>query len=366
MSERINDKQIGRLLLGYTVGGTILTLPSVTARAFATAGWYMLIVFGLIFIGGGWLTARLVQKFPDETLAEFAPRLLGKPLGIALNIILILIFLVMVPFETRLMVEITNIAILPHAPSWFITGFFLLTVVYAVAKGLDTFVQVNEILIVTSIVIGAAVVLMGWQNFNKIHLLPFFYLEDFDLKHPEIFFGPGLAFFGYPILFYLAPFLRDAKKMVKPTVRSLVFITLLYSFFTLTVIGVFGVRETVNQGWPALELAKSVNFPGIFLERLDLVLILAWIPALYTTAAASFFFGVVGLVRLLKLRKSTSWLIWGLAVLFYYLSGALTNYFEWNRLANSLGYIGVGISLLYPLLLWFAYLWRPQKREGTP
>lgn len=361
--ETLSEKQVGRLLVGITVGGTILTLPSVAAKAFGTAAWWVLIGFGLVFIIGGWLTARLVEKFPDETLVEFGPRLLGKPLGIVLNLFLILVFFSIVPLVTRLMVEITNIAVLPFGPSWFISGFFLLAVVYGVAKGLDTFVQVNEILVFISIAIGATVVLLGWQNFNKVHLLPLFYVKEFNLKNPSLFLGPALAFFGYPILFYLAPYIRGSGKITGQTVRSLVFVTILYSFFTLTVLGVFGVQETINQGWPALELAKSVNMPGIFLERLDLVLILSWIPALYTTAAASFFFGVLGLVRTFKLQKYASWFIWSLAIIFFFASGRLTNYFVWNKVAVYIGLVGMTVSLVYPLLLWFAYLLRPRAAE---
>ena len=356
-------KQVGRLVLGYTVGGTILALPTVTTRAFGTSAWWLLLIYGLVFTLGGWLTARLATKFPDETFIEFGAKILGTPLSWALNLFLILVFLAVVPLETRLMVEIATIAVLPHAPSWFISGFFLLVVTYSIVKGLDTFAQVNEFLIIASILIGAAVVILGWQNADLIHMLPLVNLRDFRLQ-PDLILVPSFAFFGYPILLYLAPFLKDPKKMTVYTVRTLVFISLLFGFFTFTVLSVFGAKETLNQGWPALELAKSINIPGIFIERLDLVLILSWIPAIFTTAAVSFFFGVLGIIRLFKLKNASA-VIWTLSIVFFFASGRLTNFFMWNRFSIYLSYAGIILSLGLPLFLWVAYLIRPNPKSNA-
>ncbi|HOQ23984.1 MAG TPA: endospore germination permease [Bacillota bacterium] len=365
MSRRVlSAKQVGRLVVGHTVGAAILTLPNVAVRAFGSSAWWVLFVLGLFFTVGAWFTAVLVRRFPEETLVEFAPKLLGRPLGFILNLLLILMLLSIVPIEVRAMLEITNISILPLGPAWFISGIFLLAVAYGVSKGLDTFAQVNEILIGLALIIGATVVVLGWQNFDSIHLYPLFHPKDFRWQ-PMLLIGPSMAFFGYPIIYYLAPFLKDPDRLVGSATRSMFFITLLFSFFTLTIQGVFGDKETLNQSWPALELAKSIHLPGIFIERMDLVLILAWIPAIYTTASASMFFGILALVRLFKLR-STSLVIWGLAAIFYWLSGLLTNYFEWTKWSGYLGFLGLFISILLPLVLWLAYLMRPGADQAEP
>lgn len=365
MSNRVlSSKQVGRLIVGYTVGAAILSLPNVAVRVFGVSAWWALIIIGLIFSAGAWLTARLVRKFPDETLVEFAPKLVGSPLAWLFNLIIVSMFLGIVPIEVRAMVEITNISILPYAPAWFISGSFLLAVVYGVVKGLDTFTQVNEILIGIALIIGAGVVILGWQNFDSIHLYPLFHAGEFSIQ-PWLLAGASFPFFGFPIIYYLAPFLKDTEKIAESTIRSTLVVTILFSFFTLTVLGVFGDKETMSQGWPALELAKSINLPGVFIERMDLVLIMAWIPAIYTTATASFFFGVVGLLRLFKLKRASP-IIWGLAVVFYWVSGQLTNYFQWIRWSNYLAIVGLFISFILPILLWLAYLMRPNANKAKP
>lgn len=364
-SRVISTKQVGRLLLGYTLGASLLVMPSGMARIFGPGAWLVTLTFGMIFVVGGWLTARLVEKYPEETIVEFGPKLLGKILGFIFNIILALFFLSVVPYQTRAMVELVNIAIIPNGPAWFISAFFLFTVVYGVIKGLDTFVQMNEFLIIISVIIGIAVVLLGWENINVVHLLPLFYYRDLHMKSTIDILALSFSFFGYPIIFYIAPFLKKPGKMTGFTVRTLIFITIIYSFLVLTVVGVFGVKEAGSQGWPVLELAKSIHLPGSILERMDLVIILSWIPAIYTTATGSLFFGVEGLARMFHLKKRSS-LAWSLALVFFFVSSMIGNYFQWVRWGNLMAIAGLLLSLILPILLWLAYLIRPGRRGDSP
>lgn len=357
----IANKQVTRLLLGYTLGSSLLIMPSGMAKSFGESAWLFVIGYGLLFTFGAWLTARLAEKYPDETLVEFGPRLLGKVLSFLLNLGLSLYLLALVPFQTRAMVELTNIAVVPLGPGWFIAGFFLLAVMYGVIKGLDTFVQLNELLIGLAMLIGMFVIVLGWQNFSLLHLFPVFNINEIKLV-PLQWVALTSAFMGYPILFFITPFIRKPAGIAGRAVRTMLFITFIYSFLVLTVIGVFGAKETMNQGWPVLELAKSVNLSGILLERLDLVLLLAWIPAVYTSTIGSLFFGVEGISRLFKIRWKSP-LVWILTAVLFLAANSITNYFHWIRIGNYLAISGVFFSLAVPLLLWTAYLFRGKTRS---
>lgn len=358
----ISNKQVSRLLLGYTLGASLLIMPSKMAQSFGESAWLFVIGYGLIFTFGAWLTARLAEKYPDDTLVEFGPKLLGKTISFLINLGLSAYFLALVFFQTRAMVELANIAIIPFGPGWFIAGFFLLAVMYGVIKGLDTFVQLNELLIGLALFIGIVVCVLGWQNFKVLHLFPIFNIKQINLKSPMQLAALSSAFIGYPILFFITPFINKPSGITKRAVRTMFFITIIYSFLVLTVIGVFGAKETMNQGWPVLELAKSVNLSGILLERLDLVFLLAWIPAVYTSATVSFFFGVDGMSRLFKIRWRSP-LIWILTVLLFITTNLIANYFHWMRIGNYLAITGIFFSLAVPLLLWAAYLFRGKDRR---
>ena len=127
---------------------------------------------------------------------------------------------------------------------------------------------------------------------------------------------------------------------------------LLYTFLTVTTFGVFGRNEVAGQAWPGLELAKAVNFEVVILERLDMILIISWLSAIFTTCFLSYHFAVAGLSRLFNLR-SHSPLAWALAPVIYYLNTILTNYFAWNQWLSYLSVLALFVGVVFPVFLLF-------------
>src|SRR5687768_15157025 len=113
------------MIIGYNIGGGILTLPSLAAGIFGSSGWLLVLTLGLIYTGSAWIAARLAEKFPEETIVEYSPRLLGKLIGLLFNLILIAHLFLVIPIDVRILQELVNISLLPGAPTWFVSGSFL-------------------------------------------------------------------------------------------------------------------------------------------------------------------------------------------------------------------------------------------------
>lgn len=346
----LSSRQIILLILGITIGGGILILPGRCARVLGAGGWLLAPISGVIFIFGAWVTARLGRFFPDETVMEFSRRLLGRPLGILVSLVFILFFFLYVPVEIRILQELVNISILRRAPSWFVTGAFLLVLAYTASGDFDTMTQVNEFLIEVSIVVGLVVALLGWRYFDPVHVRPIFSGGKMELSTYWEEAGMILAYTGYPVVLMLYPFTRRPREVSRASVLALVMITLINTFFIVTVFGVFGYAETAGQAWPGLELAKAVNIEVVVLERLDLILIISWISAIFTTCFLAYFFAAFGLSRMLGLR-SHSYIPWALAPVVYYLSTILNNYFTWNKWLSYFSILAVLTGLVLPLFL---------------
>lgn len=338
------------MILGFTIGGAILTLPNRVAAVFGASGWFLVLIVGILFVTGGWLTARLSQGYPDETVIEFSQRLLGKPLGIIIGVGFTLFFFAIIPIEVRILQEVVNISILDGAPSWFVSGSFLLVMAYAASRNIDELAQVNELLIEIALVVGLGVTILAWQHFNPLHVMAFLEKEQIDLNKYREVLGTVYVYAGYPVVAMLLPFVREPKRVAGATILGTILITLIYTFFTFTVIGVFGYKETLSLAWPGLELAKSVNIEAAILERLDLIMIISWISAIFTTTALAFFFTALGVSKLLGLRRH-SLIVWVLFPVIYFLSTSLTNYFVWNNWSFYVALLALMISFVFPVLL---------------
>lgn len=346
----LDARQVTLIVLGFGIGGGILTLPSLAAEVFGASGWLIVLVLGLFHIGGAWIAGRLAEKFPEETIIEYSPRLLGKYLGLLFNLIYITGFLLVIPIEIRILQELVNISLLPDVPIWFVSGSFLLTIAYGASRKIDQIAQVNELLIEIAVLVGLFVVFLAMQHFKPLHLLPLFSKDQIHLDKVDILVGMAFSFASFPVISMVVPYLRNPRQTTLAVVKGNIIITLNYTVFTLIVLGVFGYQETTKLSWVALELAKSVNFEAVILERLDLVVLVSWISALYTTALLSGFVVSSGVKMMFKL-KNHAYVIWALVPLVYYLSAIFTNYFVWTRWSAYVAGIFVVISVFfYPLL----------------
>jgi spore germination protein (amino acid permease) len=297
---------------------------------------------------------------------EFSRRLLGRPLGFLAGLVVVLYFLLYIPVEIRILQELVNISILRHASSWFVSGTFLLVVAYATAADFETLTQVNEVLIEITMIVGLLVTLFGWRFFDPFHLQPVFNAEELNLAKFWEEAGMIVGFTGYPLLLLVFPFVRHPRTLPRAAVFAVTLVVLTYSFFIITTLGVFGRNELAGQAWPGLELAKAVNFEVVILERLDMILIVSWLGAIFTSCFLAYHFAVAGLSRLFNLR-SHSVLTWALAPVIYYLSTILTNYFAWNKWLSYLSILAVFVGVVLPLfLLLMAGLHRWLGSSGNP
>ncbi len=356
----IDARQVTLVVLGFGIGGGILTLPSLAAGVFGASGWLIVLVLGLFYTGGAWIAGRLAETFPEETIIEYSPRLLGKYLGFLFNLAYTTVFLLVIPIEIRILQELVNISLLPDAPIWFVSGSFLLAIAYGASRKIDQIAQVNELLIEIAIIVGLFAALAAIQNFEPLHLLPFLSKDQIHLDKVDELVGMTFSFASFPVISMVVPYLRIPRQTTSAVVKGNIFITLVYTVFTVIVLGVFGYRETTKLSWVALELAKSVNFEAVILERLDLVLLVSWISALYTTALLAGFVVSSSVKRMFKLKKH-AYVIWAVSPLVYYLSAIFTNYFVWTRWSVYVSALFVLISVFfYPLL----YLLSLRKGKG--
>lgn len=357
----LSPRQITLLILGFGVGGGILTLPSLAAEVLGASGWLLVLALGFLYTGSAWVVARLAVKFPEETIIEYSPRLLGKWLGLLFNLAFIIQIFLVTPINIRILQELVNISLLPGAPTWFVSGSYLLVLAYGASRQLDQIAQVNELLIEIALMVGFFVVLTTFQQFEPLHLLPVLSRDQINLDKIEQLVGMNFAFGSMQVVSMVVPYIRDPQQTAKATVKAALIITFTYTLFTVVALGVFGYKEAIELSWVGLELAKSVNFQAVILQRLDLILIVSWISALYTTGLTASFLTGTALGRLFRTRKATAF-IWGLVPVVYYLCTKLENYFVWSRASFYVALLSLVITFIgYPLL--YLLSWVKGKRH---
>ncbi|NLW56463.1 MAG: GerAB/ArcD/ProY family transporter [Firmicutes bacterium] len=360
----LSSRQVTLIIVGFTIGAGILTLPSAAAELMGASGWVWVLATGLLFTGAAWVAVKFAQQAPGETLVEYSQKLLGKPLGILYSLFFAAYFFSFLPVETRVLQELVNISLLPTAPTWFVSGSFIFVMAYGASRDIKQLAQVNELLIEIALLTGVFVVILAWQHFEPKNLMPFLAQDQLHLGNLKVGIGTAFAYAGFQSINLILPYIKQPQEAAKATLKALLTVVGVYTFFTISVIGVFGYKETMAIAWSGLELAKSVNLEAIILERLDLILLIAWLSAIYTTGLLTYYMAALTLSKIWRLPSHAP-IVWAMAPLIYYLSTLLKNYFTWNEWSFYISLLTLAISFVFtPLLYLLSLLKKRGERSG--
>lgn len=168
------------------------------------------------------------------------------------------------------------------------------------------------------------------------------------------------AISNFMVIAMLIPFMKNPKKCVKSGIWGYV-IGSLFFIMTITIaLAVFGPEEMKHLLWPTLILGQMVQIPGDVLSRVDAILLIAWIFAVFTTLFSYYFLYVRGVAELV--RSSKYRLISSLGFPFVFIVALLPkDIYEvyYYVLEVTLG--GLILTIIYPMCLLILAIIRKQR-----
>lgn len=342
----ISNKEIFFIVASMMMGVSILSLPRKLANVTnGVDGLLSILMAGIFFGFFGWLTSKVVSKFPRKTFREYTSDVLGKPIGTLLTLFLGLTFLLTVSFETRSLASIARLYMFNETPLEVISLIFLLVVNYAVAGSRVALIRLNLMFYPIIVVI---VLFVQFFNFGFVELenvKPILTTNFGDLVKGGYF--TSLAFVGYIVIFFYSALVKDTTNSPIATVLGMSVPLLLYLVIYFFAIGVFSAEVTRNIIYPTIEVAKEVEVPGEFFERFESIFFTIWIMTIFTTATLAYDCTINAFQSIFKKPKRISWVLL-LSPIIFIMSMFPQSIFELELLGVWLSYsgilYGVGIS----------------------
>jgi len=260
--------------------------------------WLSSALAGVFFYSAAYLMIRLAEQFPEETIGEYIPRLVGKKFGTIIFLVFITVLLVNIINCTIALTTLSSIFLFDRTPHEFLVIVLLLAVVYCAMQNWGTILRVIQILIFALPMLYIFYSLI-WLNFEPLNLLPLW---------PDNFIGilQGVAYHtdyyaGYESLLVLLPLANRGEISFARTVGwGFLVITLIYVFGGIVLIGSITAKTVELIHEPVIYGMKSVELPGTFIERLENYMIIFFIPVTYISMALSYFVVAEGCRKYLK------------------------------------------------------------------
>ncbi|GGI45533.1 germination protein BB [Paenibacillus marchantiophytorum] len=280
-NDRITTPQASVILANILLGVGILTLPRLLADKMKTPdGWITVIVGGLISFGFGLIMVKLCQRFPGKTFFEYSQFIMGKWVGRALNVGIIVYFALFAAYEIRDMSEIIKYLLLEQTPKEFTILVLMCVGVYLTSGGMNPIARMLELILPFTLVI----ILFSFSLSLR--------LFELDNLRPVLGMGLGPVLKGLPetwrsfagietMLFFTA-FMSRPEKAGKALLAGIGISVFIHVLTVITVLGGIPFEQVATLTWPTISIVRSYELTGFFLERYESLLIVVRLVQVFT------------------------------------------------------------------------------------
>jgi spore germination protein len=348
-NERISDISLFFLLSAAITEVGVLEMPRLFAESVGRDLWLVPLLMIPVLWLSLYLFCLLGKRFPDETVFEYAPRLLGRPLAQVLFVVLIAYWFLVTGRMMRDFADVVRLTMLSVTPAEVIIGSMLIASTYLVRKGLEPISRAATVIILITVPIGLSITMLSYVRTSPVMNM-----------RPVLAHGPwkvlregvrGVGLVEQLSAFLLCfPFLTKPDKAWRTSAVSVALTIILFANVTLSTLAVFGSVDLVNIRLPALSAVKTIEQPFIFIESLSSFYVATWIAQMFITIAFMLWLIATGMQRWLGRRDHVGLAAPALPII-YLIALSPANVAGLDKFIRWQESFGVFIHLPLPLIL---------------
>ncbi len=360
--EKITSIQASIAVIMGILGVGIITLPRTSAEAAQTPDvWLSVLISGCIAMVAAFFIVKLSQMFPNKTFYQFSHQVVGKPFGYFLNFVVIFYFTMLAGFEVRTMGEVIRMYLLDQTPIEVTSLIFMSVGVYLVAAGVNPLLKLFELYFPVLLFLFLLMFALSFTTFDFNNIRP---LLGEGIKPVLKGIKPtALSYIGFEVMFIFTAYMEKPKKAIITTFIGIGFSIAIYMIVLILVIGALTVEEVRLLTFPTMELVKSIEVKGLFLERFETFFIIIWVITTFTTYTMALYIASLGLSQ--TFNKKRSHFIFGLLPFIYIFSMYPTDINGVFKYGDYVGNLGIFVAGIMPLLLWIIAFIRRERNAKS-
>ncbi|MFJ7887780.1 endospore germination permease [Lysinibacillus xylanilyticus] len=298
---KINSYQFLVLVILFTIGTSILTVPSALATVAKQDAWISTIIgtgIGLLVV---WLFITIANWFPHLTYVQIIEKLFGRWIGKALSAFFVVITLLYASELLYYFGIFLNIHMLPNTPMVVLNILMAGIVVMGVRLGLETFARTAEILIVVFFIFFLILIVCISPEIKFENIQPVYEMGTKKIVQSSIFYVIVSSVDAIVLLMIFPSFVNKMKQAKKTFLIGNLIGGIVIIVITFLCVTVLGSEKTARAIYPSYELTKKINI-GNFIQRIEGLMASLWIITLYIKTTLYFYVSVLGMAQILSLK----------------------------------------------------------------
>lgn len=342
---QIRGVEMAISLIAVILGTGILYLPRELASDLNTPdGWITIILNGLLVMLVVFLYVRLQKHFPGQNLLQIIEnQSWGKWPGQVLRGLYIIYFILALAFILRITTVVLQIYLLLQTPTIITGSIILLTTAYAVSKGTQGVIHLNIMFAPISIAFFIIIFAFNFPDAHFQEILPI--LGEGIGPVFKGFKHTPLVFLGVEIIFFFMAWMKSREVRALPLNVSIGFITLFNVALTLLGYSIFGFQISKSITFPSIELAKELEIPGAFFERIESLVITLWMMSIFNTISTFHLLAVQNIREQFLPRGNTAWITSGVTFIIFMLAFIFPSISEAFLFGGVIMFLGVSLII---------------------
>ena len=297
---KISTSQLFIVMILFQLSNSLLIPLAMRA---GRDSWLAILIATAISIFLFFIYRALYLYYPSLLLTDYTEKLIGKVLGRTLAFLYILFFLYSAARVLREFGVMLLSFAFPETPLFVASALMILVVIYTIYKGIEVVARTGELLFVVMLMLAFFLFLLiaisGLIDISNLRPA----LEDSPKILKTVFTETLYVPFGEIIVFTMIfPYLNQSKKLGKTGVAAISITGVALAFTTILNISVLGVPLIERSLFPLLTTIQSIQVGG-FLERLDVIFILALIIGGFFKVAVYTYCALIGTASLFNIKE---------------------------------------------------------------
>ncbi|SDN09533.1 spore germination protein KB [Psychrobacillus sp. OK028] len=365
---KINSYQFLVLVIFFTVGTSILAVPSALAIVAKHDAWISAILgtaLGLLIV---WLFTKIGIWFPNLTFVQMNETLFGKWIGKVFSFLFLSMTLLFTAVILYYSGSFLTTHVMPNTPMAATNILMAIILVMAVRLGLETIARSAEILTGVFFILFILLVIFIAPEIKYENIQPVFEVDIKSIAESSLTLIVVSSVNAVTLLMIFPAFINQPKSAKKSFFIGNLIGGLIIIIITFLCITVLGADLTARQEYPSYGLAKMINI-GNFINRVESLMAALWIICLYYKMVLYFYASVYGLAQILNLKDYRP-LTYPLGMIVVVLSLVVfPNVIDQHIFDSTTSkYFSLTIGLLLPLLMVIVYAIRRKqlKKDAKP
>lgn len=361
-NQTISPRQFMFLVVLFTIGSSILIVPTPMAAQAKQDAWISVIVSIMIGLLLVLFYSKIGESSKGKTFIQASNYAFGSWFGRLFSVFYLVFIYILAALVLRNIGDFMTTQIIPETPLQFTHILFLLVVIAGAYLGVEVIGRSAEIFMPWLILLLLFMMISTSPQMSMDNLKPFFGNGVLPvLKTANIMIGT--PFLEMVTLLMIFPYVKESKKTAHGWLLGTLIGGGVLLIINLLCLLVLGPDLTGLNAYPTYKVGEKINIAG-FLEGLEIVIAIIWMITIFFKLIVLYYASVVGIAQFLKLNDHRPLLLplgMGTVVLSI-IAYPDVAYFEsfvgevWMSYAFTHGFI-------LPLILWIGLMIKNKKSK---